>query len=79
MVGVAITFDQSDHPDYIPKPGRLPLVLDPIIGTIQLTKVLKDGGSGHNLLYLDAFVAMSLSKEELTPSPHPFYGVVPGN
>jgi hypothetical protein len=28
----AITFDRDDHPDYIPNPGRYPLVVDPIIG-----------------------------------------------
>jgi hypothetical protein len=27
-----ITFDQDDHPDYIPNLGRYPLVVDPVIG-----------------------------------------------
>jgi hypothetical protein len=27
-----ITFDQGDHPDCVPSPGRYPLVVDPIIG-----------------------------------------------
>ena len=37
----AITFDRSDHPDHIPHLGRYPLVLDPIVKSIKLKKVLK--------------------------------------
>jgi hypothetical protein len=29
-----ITFDQGDHPDYVPNPRRYPLVVDPIIGKL---------------------------------------------
>jgi hypothetical protein len=29
-----ITFDQGDHPDLVPSPGRYPLVVDPIIGNL---------------------------------------------
>jgi hypothetical protein len=36
-----ITFDRSDHPESIPQPGRYPLVVDPIVSTKRLTKVLK--------------------------------------
>ena len=46
-----ITFDQTDHPDAVPHPGRYPLVIDPIIGPKRLTKVLMDGGSGLNIMY----------------------------
>jgi hypothetical protein len=35
------TFDQGDHPDCVPSPGRYPLVVDPVIGNARLTKVLK--------------------------------------
>ena len=44
----AITFDQADHPDVVPHPGRYTLVVDPIVGPKRLTKVLMDGGSGLN-------------------------------
>lgn len=47
----AISFDQSDHLDYIPYPAKSALVLDLIIGGSWLTKVLMDGGSGMNILY----------------------------
>jgi hypothetical protein len=40
-----ITFDQGDHPDCVPSPGRYPLVVDPVIGNARLSNVLMDGGS----------------------------------
>ena len=43
---VAITFHRADHPDHIPYSGRYPLVLDPIVRSVKLNKVMIDGGSG---------------------------------
>jgi hypothetical protein len=40
-----ITFDQGDHPDHVPSPGKYPLIVDPVIDNVRLTKVLMDGGS----------------------------------
>jgi hypothetical protein len=42
-----ITFDQDDHPDRVPSPGKYPLVVDPVIGDVsvgglRLPKVLKN-------------------------------------
>jgi hypothetical protein len=37
-----ITFDQGDHPDRVPSPGKYPLVVDPVISNVRLTKVLRD-------------------------------------
>jgi hypothetical protein len=48
-----ITFDQGDHPDRVPSPGRYPLVVDPVIGNVRLTKVLMDGGSSLNIIYAE--------------------------
>jgi hypothetical protein len=50
-----ISFDRTDHLDSIPKPGRFPLIVDPLVGMTWLTKALMDGGSGLNLMYLDTF------------------------
>jgi hypothetical protein len=47
----SITFDRSNHPEQVPQRGRCPLIVDPIIGTKRLTKVLMDGGSGLNIMY----------------------------
>jgi hypothetical protein len=44
-----ITFDQGDHPDRVPSPGKYPL----IIGNVRLTKVLMDGGSSLNIIYAE--------------------------
>jgi hypothetical protein len=46
-----ITFGQGDHPDCVPNLGRYPLVVDPIIGNVRLSKVLMDGGSSLNIIY----------------------------
>jgi hypothetical protein len=45
-----ITFDQGDHPDCVPSLGKYPLVVDPVIGNVRLTKVLMDGGSSLNII-----------------------------
>jgi hypothetical protein len=73
-----ITFDRTNHLDNIPKPGRFPLIVHPLVGMTQLTKALMDGGSGLNLMYLDTFEGLGLTLNQLQSSPHPFYGVVPG-
>jgi hypothetical protein len=48
-----IIFDQGDHPDRVPSPGKYPLVVDPVIGNVRLTKVLMDGGSSLNIIYAE--------------------------
>jgi len=35
-------------------------VVDPIIGTKRLTKVLMDGGSGLNIMYTETLDAMGI-------------------
>jgi hypothetical protein len=39
---VPITFDRSDHPNFIPKPGRYPLIVNPTIMDVKLNRVLID-------------------------------------
>jgi hypothetical protein len=46
-----ITFDQGDHPDCEPSPGRYLLVVDPVIGNARLSKVFMDGGRSLNIIY----------------------------
>jgi len=73
-----ITFDQRDHPSYVARPGHYPLVVDPIVLKKCLTKVLMDGGSGLDILYIDTLDAMSSPRSELHPVGSPFDGVIPG-
>ena len=73
-----ITFDQRDHPSHVARPGRYPLVVDPIVRKKCLTKVLMDGGSGLNILYVDTLDAMRIPRSELRPVSSPFHGVILG-
>ena len=42
------------------RPGCYPLIVDPIICKKCLTKVLMDGGSGLNILYVDTLNTMRI-------------------
>ena len=57
-----ITFDQRDRPSHVARPGRYPLVVDPIVRKKCLTKVLMDGGGGLNILYVDTLDAMRIPR-----------------
>jgi hypothetical protein len=48
---VLITFDQSDHPNFIPKSGRCPLIVNLIIKDAKLIRVLVDKGISQNILF----------------------------
>jgi hypothetical protein len=73
----AITFDRSDHANHIQPPGRFPLVASATVGETRLTKVLMDGESGLNVLYLRTYNAMGLSRVAIWPTSTPIYGVIP--
>jgi hypothetical protein len=62
------------------EPGKFPLVLDPVVAEVRLTKVLIDGGSGLNLIFASTLWKMGLDLSGmLVLSKSPFYGIVPGN
>jgi len=50
------------HPDHLRprRPPADPLVVDPIVNNMRLTKVLMDGGSSLNILYIDTLDAMGI-------------------
>jgi hypothetical protein len=75
---MAFTFDQEDHPDRVPHPGHYPLVVNPIMGTTHLTKVLMDGGSNLNILYANTLNKMGIPWSSLCPNKAPFYEIIPG-
>jgi hypothetical protein len=77
-LGVPITFDRSDHLDFIPKLGRYPLIICPIVKDVRLNRVLIDLGSSLNILFLKTFDQMGFSRSVLHPSRTPFHGIVPG-
>jgi hypothetical protein len=48
---VPMTFDCSDHLDFVPKSGRYPLIVSPIVKDVKLNRVLVDRGSSLNILF----------------------------
>jgi hypothetical protein len=75
---VPITFDRGDHMDFISMLGRYPLVVYPIVKDVKLNRLMVDGGSSLNLLFLNTFDQMRLSRSLLHPSWVPFHGIVLG-
>jgi hypothetical protein len=73
-----ITFDQGDHPDCVPSPGRYPLVVDPIIGNARLTKVLMDRGSSLNIIYTETLGLLGIDLSMIRAGATPFHGIVSG-
>ena len=53
-------------------------MVDPIIDTKWLTKVLMDGGSGLNIIYAETLDAMGIDRSRIRPTRAPFHGIVPG-
>jgi hypothetical protein len=74
----AITFSREDHPNRIPNLSQYPLVVDPVIGNAQFSKVLMDGGSSLNILYVHTLRLLGIGLDQLWPSTAPFHGVAPG-
>jgi hypothetical protein len=72
------TFDQGDHPDCVPSPGRYPLVVDPVIDNARLTKVLIDGGSSLNIIYAETLGLLGVDLSTIWAGAAPFHGIVPG-
>jgi hypothetical protein len=54
------------------------LVVDPIIGTKWLTKVLMDGGSSLNIMYAETLDAMGIDRSRIWLIRAPFHGIMPG-
>jgi hypothetical protein len=73
-----ITFDQGNHPDRVPSPGKYPLVVDPVIGNVRLTKVLMDGGSSLNLIYAETLGLLQIDLSAIRAGTAPFHGIIPG-
>jgi hypothetical protein len=75
-----ISFSRDDQWTSFSELGKFPLILDPVVAGSQLTRVLIDGGSGLNLLFVSTLKKMGLDiSKMLTPSRAPFYGIILGN
>jgi hypothetical protein len=73
-----ITFDQGDHLYRVPSPGKYPLVVDPVIGNVRLTKVLIDGGSSLNIIYVETLGLLQMDLSTIRAGAAPFHGIIPG-
>ncbi|KAI4981346.1 hypothetical protein ZWY2020_021831 [Hordeum vulgare] len=77
-----ITWSRVDHPAVMPNPGSYALVLDPTFASKRLTcrfsRVLVDGGSNINILYLDTLCKLGLKEKDVLPTNTVFHGIVPG-
>jgi hypothetical protein len=73
-----ITFDQGDHSDRMPSPGKYPLIVDPVIGNVRLTKVLMDGGSSLNIIYVETLGLLQIDLSTIQAGAAPFHGIIPG-
>ncbi|XP_066385154.1 uncharacterized protein [Miscanthus floridulus] len=52
-------------------------MVDPIIGTKWLTKILMDGGSGLNIMYAKMLDEMGIDRTRICPTGAPFHGIMP--
>jgi hypothetical protein len=68
----------SDQGDYVPSPGKYPLVVDPIIGNTRLTKVLMDGGNNLNIIYAETLRLLEIDLSTIRAGAVPFHGIIPG-
>jgi hypothetical protein len=74
-----IQFSREDQWTSVGNVGHYPLVLDPTIAGMTVTKALIDGGAGLNIIFSDTLRKMGLELAGMiTPTSVPFYGIVPG-
>ncbi|KAI4979900.1 hypothetical protein ZWY2020_016653 [Hordeum vulgare] len=66
----------------MPNPGSYALVLGPSFASKRLTcrfsRVLVDGGSSINILYLDTLLKLGLKETDVLPTSTVFHDIVPG-
>jgi hypothetical protein len=77
---VPISFSRDDQWTSFSETGKFPLVLDPVVAEVKLTKILIDDGSGLNLIFASTLRKMGLDLTDmLVLIKSPFYGIVLGN
>ena len=52
-------------------------MVDPILDTKWLTKVMMDGDSGLNIMYAETLNAMGIDRSRVRPTRVPFHSIVP--
>jgi hypothetical protein len=72
-----IVFDRRDQLNIISHPRAYPLVIEPVVGSKRLTKVLMEGGSDLNIMYIETFNRLGITRSALRLSTSPFHDVIP--
>jgi hypothetical protein len=62
----------------VPSPGKYPLVVDPVIGNVRLTKVLMDGGRSLNIIYAETLGLLRIDLSSVRAGAAPFHGIILG-
>jgi hypothetical protein len=62
----------------VPSPRKYPLVVDPVISNVRLTKVLMDGGSSLNIIYAETLGLLRIDLSSVRAGAAPFHGIIPG-
>jgi hypothetical protein len=62
----------------VPSQGKYPLVVNPVIGDVRLTKVLMDGGSSLNIIYAETLGLLRVDLSSIRAGVAPFHGIIPG-
>jgi hypothetical protein len=62
----------------VSSPGKYPLVVDPVIGNVRLTKVLMDGGSSLNIIYAETLGLLQIDLSLVRAGAASFHGIIPG-
>jgi hypothetical protein len=61
----------------VSSPGKYPLIVDPVIGNVRLTKVLMDGGSSLNIIYAETLGLLQINLSTIWAGAAPFHGIIP--
>jgi hypothetical protein len=62
----------------VPSSAKYPLVVDPVIDNIRLTKVLMDGDSSLNIIYAETLGLLQIDLSLIRAGVAPFHGIIPG-
>jgi hypothetical protein len=62
----------------VPSLGKYPLVVDPVIGDVRLTKVLMDGGNNLNIIYAETLGLLRVDLSSVRVGAAPFHEIIPG-
>lgn len=74
-----ISFSKADCLIPSTRPGRFPIVVEPTINNCKVNRVLIDGGSSLNILFVGALEEMRIPRSKVKPVKYVFHGIVPGS